>query len=104
MIEKTQKIKTRIKDSIAITKGYHKIHGNLMIWRRNIYLILLFEVFLELIYAAFQIYFMINRLEIIFLCWILIFLVKINVFFYILILGVFLYSSYDFGVMFPLLY
>ena len=75
-MEKTQKSKKRIKDSIAISKGYHKIHGDLMIWRKNVYILLFFEALLGLIYAAFEIYFLINALETTFFCWVLLFLVS----------------------------
>lgn len=78
-MEKEQKTKKKIKDSIAISKGYHKIHQILMGWRRNLYILILLEVFISLTFEAFQIYFLVNGLEKVSLCWALIFLVlKIN--------------------------
>ena len=35
--------KIRIKDSIAITKGYHKIHNQLMFSRKFSYILLIIE-------------------------------------------------------------
>ncbi len=73
-METAPREKKRIKDSIAISKGYHKIHGVLMVWRRNIYLLILLEMLLSLTFIAFQMYFLINFEEK--FCWVLIFLVK----------------------------
>ena len=74
------KSKKKIKDSIAMSKGYHKIHGLLMKWRRNIYIILFLEVLVSLTFVAFEIYFVINDPAKAFLCWVLIFLVRIYIF------------------------
>lgn len=74
-MENEKKTKKKIKDSIAISKGYHKIHQSLMGWRRNLYIFILFEVFILLTFEAFQIYFLVNGLEKVSLCWTLIFLV-----------------------------
>ena len=95
-MEKGTRQKKKIKDSIAISKGYHKIHKVLMVWRRNIYLIILLEMLLSLTFVVFEIYFLINFEET-FLCWVLIFLVKDKIFFKIINdLGVWVSAFNDF--------
>jgi len=104
-MEKPQKSKKKIKDSIAISKGYHKIHEVLMAWRRNIYIFLLLESLLVLTYAAFEIFFLINSLETANLCWVLIFLVNNEKYAIIKILLAVLHINIDdFRIMFPLFY
>lgn len=53
--------KKRIKDSIAISKGYHKIHERLMNWRKITYVLLFLETIFIGICFVFEICYFVNN-------------------------------------------